>query len=128
MLKNEPTLAIVAVDTEENERLRFEVNFSVYSFTSLVLFTLAADTTCRSSAGWVPFFFQGPRSARAGVDLPEAPEFLEVHHEGEKLGEVHLKPAVPRERWLRVTALKFTRSSFSIKTSKWIHFPLKIGV
>ena len=36
MLQNEPTLAIVAVDTEENERLRFGVNYSVYSFTSLV--------------------------------------------------------------------------------------------
>ena len=36
MLKNEPTLAIVAVDTEENERLKFGVNYSIYSFTSLV--------------------------------------------------------------------------------------------
>ena len=35
MLQNEPTLAIVAVDTEENERLKFGVNYSVYSFTSL---------------------------------------------------------------------------------------------
>ena len=32
MLKNEPTLAIVAVDTEENERLKFWVIHSVYSF------------------------------------------------------------------------------------------------
>ena len=37
MLQNEPTLAIVAVDTEENERLRFGVNYSVYSFTSLAM-------------------------------------------------------------------------------------------
>ena len=37
MLQNEPTLAIVAVDTEENERLRFGVNYSVYSFTSLIV-------------------------------------------------------------------------------------------
>ena len=29
MRKNAPTLAIVAVDTEENERLRFGVNYSV---------------------------------------------------------------------------------------------------
>ena len=35
MRKNEPALTIVAVDTEENERLRFGVNYSVYSFTSL---------------------------------------------------------------------------------------------
>ena len=35
MLQNEPTLAIVAVDTEENERLRFWVIHSVYSFHSL---------------------------------------------------------------------------------------------
>ena len=33
MLKNEPTLAIVAVDTEENERLRFGVIHSVIHFT-----------------------------------------------------------------------------------------------
>ena len=37
MLQNAPTLAIVAVDTEENERLRFGVNYSVYSFTSLLV-------------------------------------------------------------------------------------------
>ena len=36
MLQNEPTLAIVAVDTEENERLKFGVNYSIYSFRSLV--------------------------------------------------------------------------------------------
>ena len=36
MLQNEPTLTIVAVDTEENERLTFGVNYSVYSSTSLV--------------------------------------------------------------------------------------------
>ena len=36
MLKNEPTLAIVAVDTEENERLKFGVNYSVYSFHFLI--------------------------------------------------------------------------------------------
>ena len=42
MLKNEPTLAIVAVDTEENERLRFGVNYSVYSFASLIVTPRAA--------------------------------------------------------------------------------------
>ena len=35
MLQNAPSLAIVAVDTEENERLKFGVNYSVYSVTSL---------------------------------------------------------------------------------------------
>ena len=32
MLQNARTLAIVAVDTEENERLKFGVNYSIYSF------------------------------------------------------------------------------------------------
>ena len=48
MLQNEPTLAIAAVDTEENERLRFGVNYSVYSFTSLLSSTGASTISDRA--------------------------------------------------------------------------------
>ena len=44
MLQNAPTLAIEAVDTEENERLQFGVNYSVYSLTFSV-YTHNSDST-----------------------------------------------------------------------------------
>ena len=50
MLKNEPTLAIAAVDTEENERLRFWVIHSVYSFHSLTFSPSRQPATAQAAA------------------------------------------------------------------------------
>ena len=52
MLQNAPTLAIVAVDTDENERLKFGVIYSVYSYTFLVIACSSAAVSewCRGTS------------------------------------------------------------------------------
>ena len=50
MLQNEPTLAIAAVDTEENERLKFGVKYSAYSFHSLQVVQLSRERAAAKAA------------------------------------------------------------------------------
>ena len=83
MLQNAPGLAIVAVDTEENERLKFGVNYSVYSVTSLV--PSNGDGTpdrCRGRVDWKFFHFlqtsRGSFSAVSTATIARVGSFFSI--------------------------------------------------